>query len=160
MRKLPKRLQAIADCIETGAFIADIGTDHGKLPVYLAQKGTANRIIASDISEGSLCAARRLAEKHEVTDKIELVHAPGLSKLTPADVNTIVIAGVGGETIINILTEAPWTTDAVKINKLRLILQPQTKQSLLQDYLTKSGMTIKEEKSVLDRGREYKILLI
>jgi len=155
MKKLPKRLQAIADCIENGAAVADIGTDHGKLPVYLALKGTAQRIIASDISEGSLNAARALTAKHNVTNKIEIIHAPGLSALKSTDANTIVISGVGGETIINILQETPW----VKDKYLKLILQPQTKLELLREYLQTNGYEINEEKTVLDRGREYKILL-
>jgi len=158
--KLPKRLQEVADCIKNGASVADIGTDHGKLPVYLAQTGKAKRIIASDISEGSLNAARSLISKHNIADKIEIRLAPGLNNLTQADVDTIVIAGVGGETIIGILKDAPWTTNAVLSKKLKLILQPQTKINLLRDYLINCELSIKEEKSVLDRGHEYKILLI
>jgi len=160
MKKLPERLQVIADCIKNGANVADIGTDHGMLPVYLAKTGIANRIIASDISEGSLAAARSLVIKHDLIEKIEIVHAPGLDSLTSCDVDTIIIAGVGGETIISVLSDAPWVIDAVLDGKMLLILQPQTKYDLLCKYLTDCGLSIKEEKSVLDRGREYKILLL
>jgi len=160
MKKLPERLQAIADCIKNGAAVADIGTDHGKLPVYLALTGTARRIIASDISGGSLNAARTLAAKHNLTDKIELICAAGLSALKPTDVDTIVIAGVGAETILGILKDAPWVEDKVKSKSLKLILQPQTKLDVLVEFLYNYGYTIKECKSVRDKGREYKILVI
>ena len=160
MRKLPNRLQAIADYIENGAAVADIGTDHGLLPVYLALTNKAHRIIASDISAGSLESARRLATRHNVTGQIEFKHTSGLDTLLPADIDTIIIAGVGGETIISILQTAGWVTGEVKNNNLKLILQSQSKLDVLKEYLYNCGYTIKEEKSVADKGRKYKILLI
>ncbi|MCL2628022.1 MAG: class I SAM-dependent methyltransferase [Oscillospiraceae bacterium] len=160
MRKLPNRLQCIAAFIDDEANVADIGTDHGLLPVYLTQTGKTRRLIASDISEGSLSAARRLAVKYGVTDKIEFIQADGLTALSPQDADIIVIAGVGGETIISILDKTPWVEDAVQNGSLKLILQPQTKLEVLCDYLKNYRYVIKEEKTVLDRGREYRILFI
>jgi tRNA (adenine22-N1)-methyltransferase len=114
---------AIASFIHRGASVADIGTDHGFLPVYLAQNGLARSIIASDISAGSLEAARRSATNYGVSDKITFIVAPGLSGIKETDVDTIVIAGLGGETIAAILNEAPWT----RYSDIKLILQPQSK---------------------------------
>jgi len=153
--KLPARLQAIADFIEARASVADIGTDHGFLPVYLAQTGLARRIIASDMSAGSLGAARRSAEKYGVSDKIEFTVAPGLAAVCETDVDTIIIAGVGGETIISILEEAPWTKTGKK-----LILQPQTKKDELLGFLNEQGYIIIETKQQQDRGRTYTVLLV
>jgi len=153
--KLSGRLQTIADFIEEGAAVADIGTDHGFLPVFLAQTGRASRIIASDMSAGSLMAARRSAGKYDVGEKIEFIVAPGLSGVSEADVDTIVIAGVGGETIIGILEGAPWT----KKGK-RLILQPQTKKAELLGFLYENGYTVLETAQTQDRGREYTVLLV
>ena len=160
------------------ANVADIGTDHGFLPVYLAQTGIARRIVASDISSGSLASAKRSAEKYGVTGKIEFLHAPGLDGIsvpssevmTPGEdnhlsrpdtaIDTVVIAGVGGETIADILTDASWTAGAASGGKLKLILQPQTKLEKLREYLRKGGYALKDEKTVLDRGRTYTILII
>jgi len=148
--KLPARLQTIACFIEEGAAVADIGTDHGFLPVFLAQTGKARRIIASDMSAGSLSAARRSAEKYGVSDMIEFVVAPGLNGVSAGDVDTIVIAGVGGETVISILEEAPWTKTGKK-----LILQPQTKKEELLGFLKEKGFELQESASTQDRGRTY-----
>jgi len=153
--KLPDRLQAIADLIDGGASVADIGTDHGFLPVYLAQTGARRGIIASDKSAGSLKAARRSAEKYCVTDKITFIVAPGLTGIDESEADTIVIAGVGGETIIGILEETPWTK-----NGKRLILQPQTKIDLLLDYLSENGYEILGTRRVSDKGRTYTVMLV
>ena len=156
--KLSARLQTIADFIEEGASVADIGSDHGYLPVYLALSGKARRIIASDMSAGSLAAARRSAEKYGVSDKIEFVVAPGLSGIgeidsaDATDIDTIVIAGVGGETIIGILEEALQAWAGKK-----LILQPQTKKDELLRYLEETGIEAPETALIRDRGREYTI---
>jgi len=152
--KLSNRLKTIADLIEPGANVIDIGTDHGYLPVYLAQSGIANRIIASDMSAGSLAAARRSAEKYDVTERIKFIVAPGLTGIDETEADTIVIAGVGGETIAGILEDAPWTK-----NGHRLILQPQTKKEELRRFLSENGYTIQETKHTQDKGREYIVLL-
>jgi len=152
--KLTARLQAIADMIDDGAAVADIGTDHGYLPVYLVQKGSIDCIIASDISAASLEAARRSAAEYNVTESIMFLVAPGLEGIAPADVDTIVIAGVGGETILGILDDAPWT----KNRRVSLILQPQTKIDVLTDYLNSSGYDIKQITPVIDRGKHYTII--
>ena len=152
--KLPKRLEMIAGLVENGASVADIGTDHGLLPAYLAQNGLVRRIVASDASAGSLGAARRTAEKFGLTEKIEFVTAPGLSGVSETDVDTVIIAGMGGETIVSILEEASWTK-----NGIRFILQPQTKMAVLCGFLTENGYDIRDMKTAMDRGREYTIIL-
>ena len=158
--KLSERLMAIIDCIDKQAAVADIGADHGYLPVYLAQTGLACRIIASDISAGSLDTARRNAARFNVTDKIEFFHAAGLDCVTHNDVDTIVIAGVGGETILGILTDAPWTVEASAKGKLKLILQPQTKLDVLKSFLHDNDYTLTKQVTVRDRGREYTVLVV
>jgi tRNA (adenine22-N1)-methyltransferase len=154
--KLPHRLGAIVDFIDDGADVADIGTDHGLLPVYLALSGLARRIIASDISVGSLEAARRSAAKYAVTDKITFINAPGLNGVTWYDIDIIVIAGLGGETIVSILSEAPWT----KCQGVKLLLQPQSKIDVLSRFLYDNDYTVNRIKSITDRGRQYTIMEI
>jgi tRNA (adenine22-N1)-methyltransferase len=146
----------VAGFIENGASVVDVGTDHGLLPVFLARNGLARNIVASDISEGSLAAARRSAAKYGVTEKIKFVAAPGLKGAQDTDVDTVVIAGVGGETIIRILADAPW----VKSRGARLILQPQTKSGELCRWLRDNGYAIRDAELVRDSGRFYTVMLV
>jgi len=152
--KLSNRLKTIAGFIRQGAAIADIGTDHGFLAVYLAQTGLARRIIASDISSGSLKSARRSAEKYGVSDKITFIVADGLKGVCETDVDTIVIAGVGGETIEGILKDVEWTK-----NGKWLILQPQSKIDVLCRFLYESGYIIHKTEFAQDKGRTYTVML-
>ena len=154
--KLPDRLKAISGYIGAGASVADIGTDHGFLPVFLAQSGLACRIIASDISAGSLEAARRTAAKYKVSERIEFLNAPGLDGVAPADADTIVISRLGGETIIDILSNAPWT----KNKNIKLILQPQSKIDVLFKFLYNNGYMIRRTSSVREKERSYTVVLV
>ena len=154
--KLSKRLQAIADLITGGAAVADIGTDHGYLPVYLAKSGLYRNIIASDISASSLAAAHRSAANAYVTEAIKFVVAPGLDGIAQTEVDTIVIAGLGGETILDILKNAPWTM----LRRVKLILQPQSKIDILFRFLYDNKYKIEQTKSVLDRGKHYTAYLV
>lgn len=153
--KLSNRLDAIAGYIEAGASVADVGTDHGILPVWLAQKGLYGKIIASDISAGSLAAARRNADKYGVAGKITFITAPGLQGIDDYSVDTIVITGLGGETIQGILSDAPW----IRGSSVRLILQPQTKAVKLCLWLSENGYIIRDSKLVRDRGKRYVIIM-
>ena len=153
--KLSQRLITIAGFIEKGARVADIGTGDGHLPVYLAQNELASHIIASDKSASSVETALRSAEKYGVEDKISFIVAPGLTGIDKAEVDTIVIAGMGGETISAILSDAPW----IRTPGIRLILQPQSKTDKLCYWLNTNGFTIYESALVRDRGRLYTILL-
>jgi len=152
--KLPDRLKALVDYIEKMSAVADIGTDHGYLPVYLAQTGLARRIIASDISAGSLESALRSAARYNVAESIEFIVAPGLGGIIPSDVDTIVIAGLGGETIVDILKSASWT----RTQNIKLLMQPQSKIDVLCRFLYDSGYTIKDIKSIPDRKRQYTVI--
>ena len=153
--KLPERLNTIAGLIKNGSSVADIGTDHGYLPIYLALKGMARDIIASDISAEALKAALQNAAKHGVGDKITFIAAPGLAGVGESEADTIVIAGMGGETIVSILAGAPWT----KRRGVKLILQPQTKTGELCEWLCGNGCAIQDAKLARDRGRLYVVIV-
>jgi len=154
--KLSERLKRIADYIDDSDCVADIGTDHGYLPVYLAQVNPNRCIVASDISDGSLRAARNSALKYGVTEAIRFVVADGLDGVSPDCVDTVVISGMGGETIVGILEGAPWIRD----KRYKLILQPQSKIDVLCRYLYDNGYVISETKIVGDRNKAYTILFI
>ena len=101
--QLQPRLQCIASLVQKGARLADVGTDHGYLPVYLLQEGTIERAIASDINALPLDHARATAEEYGVTEKIDFRLCPGLAFIRADECDTVAIAGMGGETILGIL---------------------------------------------------------
>jgi len=153
--KLSARLELIAGYIEKDARVADIGADHGFLPVYLALRGLAHGVIASDISSGSLASARKTAEKYGVTDKITFITAPGLDGIGKEQVDIVVIAGLGGETIAGIIQAAPWLSPPDH----QLILQPQSKMDVFCRRLAESGYAILDASLTQERGRIYTVIL-
>lgn len=152
--KLTKRLAALASLIKPGASVADIGTDHGLITAHLAQRGDMARIIASDIKPGPLGSARENAQIHGVEGHIEFVLAPGLEGISPHSVDTIVIAGMGGETILNILAGAQWT----RKRSVQLLLQPQSKLGVLCSWLQDNGYDTVNIGTVAEKGKRYTIL--
>ena len=154
--KLSPRLQTVADYIEQGAAVADVGTDHGMLPAYLALNKLARNIIATDLSANSLKTALKNAGKYGVTDMIKFVVADGLDGVSEDEADTVVIAGVGGETIIKIIEAAPWTKKPGK----KLILQPQTKVDKLCLWLRENGYAIRDTVLTHDKGRAYTVIIV
>jgi len=152
--KLSNRLLALAELIDDGASVADVGTDHGYLPIYLAQTGKAKRIIASDISASSLETARRHAIKNNVADRIKFLVTSGLDGISKDEVDTIVIAGMGGETIISVLKSTHW----IKQSICKLILQPQSKIDLLFKFLYDNEYLIKQTIRVNDNKKLYTVI--
>ena len=153
---LTPRLKAAADMVGVSACVADIGTDHGYIPVYLALSGKAGRIIASDVNPGPLETARRNAGKSGVSDKIEFMLTDGLRGMETLGIEAAVIAGMGGENIAAIMHASPW----VKEQGVRLILQPMTRLGFLSNRLDDSGYAIGDEVLVKDSGRIYPVLLV
>lgn len=153
---LSPRLQCAADMLGNLACIADIGTDHGYIPVYLASNNRSQHIIAADIKAGPLDSARRNAQKKGVSEKIEFMQTDGLSGMENYSLDGVIIAGMGGETIISILSTAPWVRD----QRVRLVLQPMTKIGELSIWLYENGYRIDDEKLVLDKGRLYPVMLV
>lgn len=150
---LQPRLQCLADCVPRGARLADIGTDHGYLPVWLLQNGRIASAIASDINAAPLEHARRTAAEYGVT--LDLRLCPGLDAIAPGEADTVAIAGMGAETIITILQAAAWDWRGKT-----LLLQPMTKAKLLRRYLTEHGFRIAAERLVLDKGTIYPVLSV
>lgn len=150
--KLTNRLKAIYKHIISGG-AADIGTDHGYIPVRLALSAYPDRLIASDISIESLEKSRQTAAQHNVQDKIEFIHCDGLSAVSPKNLKNIVIAGMGGETISSILSRAPWALDDDRI----LILQPMSKSDLLREWLQQNSYRVLSEELCED-GKIYEII--
>lgn len=154
MISLDKRLSMVASMVRRGSRIADIGTDHAYLPVYLVQSGDCPGGIAADIGVGPLEAARRTVTEAGLADKIALRLGDGLSPVSPKEVDDIVIAGMGGETIVEILCAADWVKDA----RLRFVLQPMTRAEELRRWLLTNGFSITEERLVRVGHRLYPVL--
>ena len=147
--KLPlsDRLLACAGFVAKDDRVADIGCDHGYLGIYLLKNGIASSVIASDVREGPLQSAIRNAHKYGVGDNMHFYLSDGVSNI-PRDFDTLVCAGMGGDTMVHILESAPW----LKSEQYRMILQCQSKTPLLRRYLSENGWRIYEE-SVLRDGK-------
>lgn len=149
------RLLCAASLVGDGAVLADIGTDHAHLPIYLIQTGRAKTAIAADIGEGPAATARRSIAAAGLENAIDVRVGDGLSVIAPdeqAVLTDIVIAGMGGETIIAILQAAPWC------QRCRLILQPMTKTTALRAWLHENGFVIDEEHLVRDGHHLYTVM--
>ncbi|PAB58910.1 tRNA (adenine(22)-N(1))-methyltransferase [Anaeromicrobium sediminis] len=153
--KLTKRLDKIAKFVKEGAKIADIGTDHAYIPVYLAEKNIVNKAIACDVNEGPLNIAKKNIKENELEDKIETRIGSGLKPLKMGEVDTAIIAGMGGLLISTILEES------IEIAKSldRLILQPMVAQEELRIWLNENGFTIEKEALVKDEGKMYEVIV-
>lgn len=151
--QLQPRLQCIADCVPQGTRLADVGTDHGYLPVWLLQNGRIGHAVASDINAAPLEHARRTAAEYGVSACLDFRLCAGLDAVAPDEADTVVIAGMGGETIITILGAAGWDWQGVT-----LLLQPMTKAELLRPWLTGHGFCIVSERLVRDKGTIYTVI--
>ena len=149
--KLSPRLAAVAELVPCGARVADIGCDHGYLSLHLIASGRAEGCIASDIREGPLSSARANVTAAGQSGRISLRLADGLAAISPEEVTCICIAGMGGDTMREILTAAPWATRGGHA----LVLQPQSHADTLRCYLSGLGFSIREERIVEDRGHLY-----
>ncbi|MBQ4617787.1 MAG: SAM-dependent methyltransferase [Clostridia bacterium] len=148
---IDKRLSCVASFVRVGAVLADIGTDHAYLPVQLVQEGKVPRAIAADIGEGPAASARQHIREAGLSDRIEVRVCDGLHGVAAGEVSDVVIAGMGGETIVHIVSEAPW----LKQKDIRLVLQPMTKSTELRRWLFANGFAILEERIVLDGRHIY-----
>lgn len=153
--QLQPRLACIASLVPRGSALADVGTDHGYIPVYLLQRGVIERAIASDIGREPLAHAKRTAEAYAVGG-IDFRLCAGLDGISSAECDTVVIAGMGGETIADILAAAPWTKDG----RHTLLLQPQTKIEELRAWLCVNGYAVGRETLVRDKGKLYVVMTV
>ncbi len=149
---LSPRLQACCSFIAPGDRVADVGTDHGYLGIWLLKQGIAASVIASDIGQGPLSAAKANAQRFGLEDSMSFYLSDGVQSI-PRDFDTLVIAGMGAQTMMHILGEAPWLQEGY-----RLVLQPQNKAHLLRAWLSKNGWHIREEQLVRDGRFIYAVM--
>lgn len=150
---LNDRLLACAGYITPGAHVCDVGCDHAQLAVYLLENAAAKTVIASDIGEGPLQAAERTIRSHGLSGKITTILSDGLESIPPEGLTHVVIAGMGGETMIHILERCPFALD-----RITLVLQPMTKARELRRWLYNSGFAINAETAVRDERYLYAVM--
>lgn len=148
------RLEKIASYIVDGIGVADIGTDHGFLPVALCQREYPGNIIASDINSDPLKKAIRAAENTGFSDRIKFLLSDGLEACDPDEFDRVVIAGMGGDTIAGIISRAAWCRGSKHI----FHLQPMSKQEILRAWLMDNGFEIINEDLVVDNETIYQII--
>lgn len=154
--ELSKRLKEIAALVDPCYTVADIGTDHGYIPIFLIKEGICVHAIASDINKGPVEKARKNIQNENLGSKIECRLGGGLSVLKPKEADGIVIAGMGGNLIRDIL-EADM--EVVKKTE-QLILQPVQNPEVLRAYLYTKGYKIVDEALIFDEGKYYEIIKV
>ena len=152
---LNKRLLCAADLVREGAVLADVGTDHGYLPIYLILRGKIKRARLSDINEGPLESARANAASSGVSQYVELSLADGAASLSDKGATDYSILGMGGELIARIIADAPHLKD----HRINLILQPMSRPEALRRELFDSGYSIIKEVYCADAGKYYVVIL-
>lgn len=156
MIRLSERLFSVAELVTPGLIVADIGTDHGYLPVYLVQNRISNGVIASDVNIGPLEKATININKYGLTDAIDTRLSNGLKMFEPGEVESIVMAGMGGNLIIDILISGEDVCKAAK----ELILQPQSDIGRVRHYLLDNGYMIISENMVCEDGKFYPMMKV
>lgn len=151
--KLSARLLAAAELVRNNSYVADVGTDHAYLPIYLCLGGRARGAVASDINEGPVERAKANISAYGLEDKITVLHTDGLYKIDILFPDDVIICGMGGELIAEIISGAEW----LKERHTRLILQPMTQADKLRGYLDREGYSIIEERLVKE-DKIYQII--
>ena len=152
---LTKRLAVIASMCRQGVCVADIGTDHAYLVCSLVQQGIAEQAIASDINRLPLARAEENIRDYGLENQIQTILSDGFANLPIEEIDDVVIAGMGGETIAAILEACP----AIRVPSKRFILQPMTKLCEMREYLYARGFTLLREQAVCEGEHIYTVML-
>lgn len=148
---ISERLKCVASLVNKGARVADIGTDHAYLPIYLVQNGISNKVYACDVRKEPLRRAKLHIDEYGLSDKITTQLCDGLKGINKGDVDTVTICGMGGKLMKNILKAG--------IDKLgdntQLVLSAQSELKDFRKYLLETGIDIKSEHMLLEDGKYY-----
>lgn len=149
--KLSPRLQMVADMVREGVAVADIGTDHAYIPVYLLQNGVAPCAVAADLKKGPLANAQAAVLLYGLEEKISLRLSDGLDSIGAEEAQDIILAGMGGILIAELLERAAW----IKDNSKHLVLQPMTHAEDVRRFLLNNGFEILFENACFEGNRCY-----
>ena len=154
--ELSKRLKRIAEHVDKCESVADIGTDHGYIPIYLVKEGICKKAIASDINKGPIEKAKVNVAFEGVSNKVKCLLGPGLNPLKVVEVNGVILAGMGGNLTRDILL-----ADMDKVKKYDfIILQPAQNPEVLREFLYKNDYEIIDEDLIKDEGRFYELFKV
>ncbi|MCI8484994.1 MAG: SAM-dependent methyltransferase [Lachnospiraceae bacterium] len=156
MIRLSKRLQSVADFVEPCETMADVGTDHGYIPVYLVGCQRVKKAIALDVNRGPLLRAQEHILQHDMKDCIETRQSDGFAALRPGEAETIVIAGMGGALMMRILDQGEEKARAAE----RLVLQPQSEWMAFRRFLYENQYQITAEDMVYEDGKYYPVMAV
>ena len=152
---LSNRLKIVADMVTKGNSVADIGTDHGYVPIYLIKNGVCPKAYAMDINEGPIRSAQKNVRAEGLEDKICVIQSDGMEKMTSSMADSVIIAGMGGELIIRILKDSK-VNNTVK----EFILSPHRDIDLVRKYVLENNWHIEEEKMLKDAGKFYIVMKV
>lgn len=154
--ELSKRLQAVADLIGDNLVVADIGTDHGYIPIYLIESGKCQKAFAMDVNEGPLLRAKNHIQTHGLTECITTRLSDGVKALSVGECDCVVVAGMGGALAIKIMEEGK----GVFRNLKEFVLQPQSELEKVRQYLNENGFQVVAEDMVLEDGKYYPMMRV
>lgn len=155
---LSKRLTTVASAVSYCDVMADIGTDHGFVPIYLVKKGVCQQALAMDVNKGPLARAEEHIRHAGLGDRIKTRLSNGLEKLVPGEVNSIVIAGMGGDLMAKILLAGSDVLHPVDGAAPELILQPQSEWFKVRRCLHREGYCIIREDFLYEDGKYYLVI--
>ena len=153
---LSPRLSTVANLVSHGHKIADIGTDHAYIPIYLIKQKRIPYALAMDIHDGPLQVAKTNISEAKLTDSIEIRQSNGLMNLKPYEVDSVIVAGMGGNLMIKILSESWEVTSSLK----ECILQPQSEIEKVRTFLVGQGFTFIKEEMIEDAGKYYPMMKV
>lgn len=156
MNVLSSRLRTIADLIPVGARVADIGSDHGYLPTYLVQSGKCDYIIAGEINDGPYRSTLKQIQFQQLESFVQVRKGNGLEVLHQDEVDTVVIAGMGGSLIAQILQDGEEQLSGIQL----LLLQPNNGEAHIREFALEHGWELVDEQLIEEDNRIYEILVL
>ncbi len=154
--ELSKRLQAVAEKVDNGNIVCDVGCDHGYVSIYLTEKKISPKVYAMDVRTGPLERAKEHIKEYGFEQDIQVILSDGLKSMPEEKADTLICAGMGGRLVIKILSDS---LDKVK-RMQQLILQPQSEIWLVREFLRQCGFVIYDEDMVEEDGKFYPILCV
>ncbi|MBQ2402204.1 MAG: SAM-dependent methyltransferase [Lachnospiraceae bacterium] len=152
--KLSNRLEMVVSFVKPGESAADVGTDHGHVPVELVRRGVVKRAYAMDVRKGPLSKAEENIAAARMKEKIETRLSDGVQKLSAGEAESVIIAGMGGELVIHIMEEGRHVWDTVE----QWVLSPHSELHKVREWLEKNDFVIVKEDMIFEEGKFYTVM--
>ena len=152
--KLSERLNTVVSFVKPGSRVADVGTDHGYVPIELARRGIIRHGLAMDVRKGPLERAKEHIRQYGLEDVIETRLSDGICQMQDGEADTVIVAGMGGELVIHILEEGQRFWDQID----HWILSPQSELDKVRDYLAGHGFAMERETMLKEEGKYYVVM--